>query len=332
MAVGWALAAMVAGRPGGGTVASEAQLAADLRDCLAVFDEQFTAVQADTGRILDVLAEAVGQLTTRFTAMHAALAAVSPSSGSDAPCARAAVREAVAALDRVIDAEAATRHRADALETLAQAVAARVDQAAALVGDIDSIGQEVGLLAGNASIEAVRADDCRRVADAADHVAALAERTHAAGTQIRRVLAVMQALIEQTQSAVAASHARSAADAAQIRAEAAQWLADTEVPAHAAVAAGLDGEAARVVEALQFQDIVGQMVGHLATRMAGMREALAELGAVAQDAVGARDAGAVTALSARAERVGRLLKGVAERGARHPVGHGATPGGSVELF
>lgn len=327
VAAGWAVAAVLAARAGAGADAEVAtpmaRFDADLSACLAAFDEQFKAVEADTAQILGALSDAADQLTCSFSAMHTALGAVALRPGADDAAARANVRELLAAVDRVVEAEATTRLRND---VLMQEIAARVARAGALLHEIDGIGQEVEMLAGNASIEAARGHEGRPVAMSASQVAALAARTQAGSAQVGAVLAVMQTLIGQARAAVAANHAQRVADAAAIKAGALRWLAD------GSPRAALDHDAARVVEALQFQDIVGQMVGHLAARIGGMREALAELGAVAHDAVRARDAGAVRALSERAERIGCVLKGVAERGARSPVRRGATPDGSVELF
>lgn len=327
VAAGWAVAAVFAARAGTGADSEAAtpmaRLDADLSACLSAFDEQFRAVEADTAQILGALADAVDQLTRSFSAMQTALGAVAPRPGADDAAVRANVRALVAAVDRVVESETATRQRDDALT---QEIAARVAQAGVLLREIDGIGQEVGMLASNVSVEAARGHEAHQVAVGASQIAALSARTQAAGAQIGAVLAVMQTLIEQARAAVAANHAQRVADAATLKAGALRWLADG--PPQLA----LDHDAARVIEALQFQDIVGQMVGHMAARIGGMREALAELGAVAHDAARARDAGAVRALCERAERIGHVLKGVAERGARPPVRRGATPDGSVELF
>ncbi|MCB1952228.1 MAG: hypothetical protein H6944_04635 [Zoogloeaceae bacterium] len=340
--LGWGAVLLMSARMPGDERADDAEvpmahLEAELASCMHAFEAQFQAVETESAQVLGVLAEAVDQLSDGFETIHASvksLPSLAPAAGHDARACRAALRQALAALDQVLDTEARHGHASQMLSVLSEALSTRTAQANALLGEVNAIAKQSGLLALNASIEAARAGDAgREFGVVAEEVTALSQRTEGFSAQITAVLSAMQSLVGDARAAMDVVNGQNTDGVRAVRAQVDQWLATPEAAVDASgSASSLDAPAAKIVEALQFQDIVAQIVGHVVSRVGGMREALAELGGVAHDAALARDAKAVGAVCQRAERIGQRLRALAVRTANPPVGRGATPGGSIELF
>ncbi|MCZ4303670.1 methyl-accepting chemotaxis protein [Zoogloeaceae bacterium G21618-S1] len=342
VAVGWGALLLLSARRQGDDPANDAEapmalLQAELASCVHAFEAQFQAIETESTQVLGVLADAVDRLSDGFETLHASvksLPSLVPAGTLDSSVCRSALRQAVAVLDQVLDTETTHEQASHTLAVLTEALSTRTAQANALLGEVNAIAKQSALLALNASIEAARAGDAgREFVVVAEEVTALSQRTEGFSTQMAAVLSAMQSLIGDAAVAMDAVNVQNTDGVRAVRAQVDQLRAmpeaAVELPGSAPL---LDAQAAKIVEALQFQDIVAQIVGHVVGRVGGMREALVELGAVAHDAALARDAGAVTAVCRRAERVGQTLRTLAARTANPPVGRGATPGGSIELF
>ncbi len=344
VAVGWAGVLMLATRRRTADEAADdgmpmASLEAELASCMDGFEVQLQAVEMESSQMLGVLAEAVDQLSEGFETLHASVKSLqrtAPMRADDAGACRSVLQDAVAVLDQVLATEATHGHASQTLTVLTEALTTRTAQASALLGEVNAIAKQSGLLALNASIEAARAGAAgREFVLVADEVTALSNRTEEFSAQIATVLGAMQALVGDARAAMDAVKVQNTVGVRDVKTQVEQYLA---VPASidatdsAPPSPVLDAQAAKMVEALQFQDIVAQIVGHVLERVGGMREALAELGGVAHDAALARDAKAVGAVCQRAERIGQSLRALAMHTAKPPVGRGATPGGSIELF
>ncbi|HQV13867.1 MAG TPA: methyl-accepting chemotaxis protein, partial [Denitromonas sp.] len=315
--LGWGAVLLMSARMPGDERADDAEvpmahLEAELASCMHAFEAQFQAVETESAQVLGVLAEAVDQLSDGFETIHASvksLPSLAPAAGHDARACRAALRQALAALDQVLDTEARHGHASQMLSVLSEALSTRTAQANALLGEVNAIAKQSGLLALNASIEAARAGDAgREFGVVAEEVTALSQRTEGFSAQITAVLSAMQSLVGDARAAMDVVNGQNTDGVRAVRAQVDQWLATPEAAVDASgSASSLDAPAAKIVEALQFQDIVAQIVGHVVSRVGGMREALAELGGVAHDAALARDAKAVGAVCQRAERIGQRL-------------------------
>ncbi|HQU87984.1 MAG TPA: methyl-accepting chemotaxis protein, partial [Denitromonas sp.] len=296
--LGWGAVLLMSARMPGDERADDAEvpmahLEAELASCMHAFEAQFQAVETESAQVLGVLAEAVDQLSDGFETIHASvksLPSLAPAAGHDARACRAALRQALAALDQVLDTEARHGHASQMLSVLSEALSTRTAQANALLGEVNAIAKQSGLLALNASIEAARAGDAgREFGVVAEEVTALSQRTEGFSAQITAVLSAMQSLVGDARAAMDVVNGQNTDGVRAVRAQVDQWLATPEAAVDASgSASSLDAPAAKIVEALQFQDIVAQIVGHVVSRVGGMREALAELGGVAHDAALAR--------------------------------------------
>ncbi|TVT78209.1 MAG: hypothetical protein FHP92_03300 [Denitromonas halophila] len=340
VAGGWAgiLALSARGAKGEGDAAAApmAHFESELATCMSAFEAQFQAIELESAQMLGVLADAVDQLSDGFEALHASVSHPVPAVATEVNTSRATLQRVVVALDQVLETEVAHSHASQTLTVLTEALTARTQQASTLLNEINAIARQSGLLALNASIEGARAGEGgREFVVVADEVAALSLRTEGFSAQIAVLLGAMQGLLGDACTAIDAAKAQNTLGVRDVKAQAEQLLAASHDSADVGTmspASALDADTVKLVQALQFQDIVAQIVGHVLARVGGMREALAELGGVAHDAALARDAGAVSAVCDRAERIGQRLRALAVHTENPPVGRGATPGGSIELF
>jgi methyl-accepting chemotaxis protein len=88
----------------------------------------------------------------------------------------------------------------------------------------------------------------------------------------------------------------------------------------------------QAVTALQFQDLVSQLLGHVVGRMDGMQRALESFAGFAQAAGNTRGSADLIQLRLLAERVQTELNALATQADRNPVPQPAAAGGDVQLF
>jgi methyl-accepting chemotaxis protein len=329
--------------------AASARIEAASAACVAAFGTQFSATERELDRVQRVLADAVAELTDSFKGMHQATvhqqqvahAALSAQSHHEAPGEDLA--RARAALERMAAAASAGRGLGAELGTLTEEIGLHARGVEAVLEEIGAITRQTDLLALNAATEAARAGEAGRgFAVVADAVRDLSGRTAQFSGQVSATLALMIAAVERTGAAIgrlamddeAAVHgARRELEAMLAQVDACECECNEAIATLSGEAGVMDRQVSRAVTALQFQDLVSQLLGHTGARLAQMRAALAEVGEVADAASRAQAPDALRPLADRLGGVAQRLQALDEFEHNNPVkGADSVASGAVELF
>ncbi len=286
-----------------------------------------SAVEA-AGRQVDEIAQAAGE--------------------SDA-VARSSDELATSGLDSVSSAKAVLEQmNADIVQATAclERMESETRQVSTVVAVIAGIAEQTNLLALNAAIEAARAGEAGRgFAVVADEVRDLSAWTTQFSQQINVLMQTMQGSVHQTEEAIQRMASqdmtfalesktrveeivKAMEDQNRIRKIAIERLADGS--------AKVSAEVNRAVTALQFQDMVSQLLGHIGRRvtaLVGVLDQLSSLGQTLRVDAERKDAGA--AIAALREETAKLAASLAKMthiGNSNPVGQQNFGQGDVELF
>ena len=296
--------------------------------CLREFEAQFEAVEAETARMLSVQAEAVERLGGSFDALQAQLTRL----GVPQPDAADWLPEARALLAQIQSAVVQAPQNTDGVLRLTEEVAAHAEQVSTILAEIDGIARQTSMLALNASIEAARAGEAGRgFVLVAQEVGELSGRTSNFSTQMAEVMQALGAAVGRTREALDGLGQQ---DLGAVRAQGDE-LEHLLVEAGKTASApdvSLDDAQGQVVQALQYHDIVAQLMTHLGQQLGGMRGVLGRLGGLARSAVQARDPEALGQICGQLDALRAQLDALAHERLRHPIGRDAASGGGVELF
>jgi len=230
--------------------------------------------------------ESVTALAGRFAQISRDLDATLAASAGDGTTMTALLGDAQHQLDSIIEnLRGALAHRNSLLEK-ASVMSGHTEHLKTMAKDVAEIAKQTNLLALNAAIEAARAGEAGRgFAVVADEVRKLSTLSGDTGKKISETVELVNAAIAQT---IAASQEFLVSDEALIRESgavignvvgtirsAADELAESSIAlrnqGHA-----VDNEIAEVLVALQFQDRVSQVLGHVVGDMGKMTNRLAE--------------------------------------------------------
>jgi methyl-accepting chemotaxis protein len=243
-------------------------------------------ISSDVGRADGIIKDAIGRLFTSFTELQQhlaeertvyeeALAAISGNSGQRgiADAMRELLTRFVADIVHISHNSVRILSQVDEVREHAGVVAGRCER-------IEKIASTTRVIAFNARIEASRAGAAGRVFRVvADEVRTLADESNALSAGIRealeqqaRSLAQAKLTIEQLASTdlnVAVDGNRNLADG----------LAQLEKVSHASAAAleRLHGDVSAAIQALQFDDMVSQLLASIRGKLGAVRDACAEV-------------------------------------------------------
>ncbi len=319
------------------------------------FGRQFAAAREEMTRVQVLLREAVEGLTESFHGMHAqtekqrhlTLAVTSGSlSGGETIEFDTFVRDTSQVMGRVVESIVGNSKLGMELVEMTERIAHHARDVQGILSEIGAIAKQTNLLALNAAIEAARAGEAGRgFAVVADEVRDLSARTTQFSQQINTLMQSMQESVKETESAIQGMASQDMTFALESKQKVEDIIHTIEhqnneriqaIGALGGSAAAVNALVGRAVTALQFQDMVSQLLGHVHRRidaLDGVMHEFDSLGAALCRDAGKEDtAAAIAALREEQARVIAALKGIEAQTINNPVGQKAMTNGDIELF
>ncbi len=232
------------------------------------------------------------------------------------------------------------------LVEMTDGIARHAQKVQGILSEIGAIAKQTNLLALNAAIEAARAgEQGRGFAVVADEVRDLSGRTSQFSQQINSLMQSMQSSVQQTEQAIQRMAGQDMTFALESKNRVESMVGIMEAQnkqrseAIGRLGSGADKVAALVnqaVTALQFQDMVSQLMEHLVRRVQALEGVLDEFGrlgkALRQDADRGDYLAAIENLRGETGKVAARLADLTTLTCKNPVGQKALSRGDVELF
>ncbi|MDQ8020995.1 MAG: methyl-accepting chemotaxis protein [Moraxellaceae bacterium] len=327
-------------------VGIQAGLSDFLSHCTREFGRLLTANREDTVRVQTLLTQAIAQLTTSFSGMNEQtraqqrLAVDMASGQGDGATVQIDVfmSHASEAMQRIVDSVVENSRLGQSLVGLTENIAERARQVESILGEIGAISKQTNLLALNAAIEAARAGETGRgFAVVADEVRELSNRTTQFSQQISNVMGQMRAVVGETETAIRRMASQDMSFAVESKTRVESVLGEIEhihqqrnagLERMGEAANALDGEVGRAITALQFQDMVSQLLTHMDKRVVLLDGALQDMQRLAGQLGGVEAAVVQKELA----QLAQSLSGLSSRETATPVLQTAMARGDVELF
>ncbi len=365
LCAGWLPILMGLGSGREEALAREAEMAAGHRFLVATeeavvdftghFATQFTAIKEEAGRVQTLLSEAIGQLTESFQGMHESTSeqqqlalAIGRSAGDSTGDVTDQFDEFVqstsSVMQKVVESIVNNSKLGMELVELTDSIASRTHDVQAILSEIGAIAKQTNLLALNAAIEAARAGEAGRgFAVVADEVRDLSGRTAHFSRQIGALMQAMDTSVRQTENAIqkmAAQDMNFALESKQRVEEVVSVMEDinhrrADAIDRMGLAANRVGlEVNRAVTALQFQDIVSQLLGHITRRVEALGGVTPGLESMARALpLSTREAAEKAhVLQGEVDRMGENLAYLNSSTHHNPVAQDGMGHGEVELF
>jgi len=326
-----------------------------LRECVAQFSTQFDATRDEIGRVQHLLGDAINDLTASFHGMHAQTEeqrnltmAVTAGAGEGDTAVKfdSFVRDTSDVMQRVVDSVINNSKLGMELVELTDSIAKHAKDVQGILSEIGAIAKQTNLLALNAAIEAARAGEAGRgFAVVADEVRDLSARTTQFSQQINSLMQGMQVSVKQTESAIQGMASQDMTFALESKLQVEKIIHTLEEQDNHRVAALGDlANSASVVEslvgkaitAMQFQDMVSQLLGHILRRVDALSEVFDQFsslgGALDREAATVDARAAIASLREEQNRIATALKGIEAQTTHNPVAQKAMTEGDIELF
>lgn len=336
-----------------GSVGSDDQALLELlAEFSARFVDQSHMIDEENGRMQKILSDAIASLSESFHGMHAnvadqqrlalSLTEVATDSNSANQFDRF-IEETSDTMQRIVDTIVANSKVGMELVELTDDIARRTHEVERILSEIGGIAKQTNLLALNAAIEAARAGEAGRgFAVVADEVRDLSTRTAQFSDEISRVMSGVGGVVKETESAIQrmASQDMTFALESKQRVEEVvgrvQQISNDRSHAIAQLgqAAGrVDIEVNRAVTALQFQDLVSQLIGHVGLRVESLRGAVQTIEGLRKSLkANPGHPEAVQKVRDELVRLGEHLDTHKVSGKHNPVAQQALSHGDIELF
>lgn len=325
-----------------------------LADCSAQFTRQYEYIREEIQRVQALLSDAVTTLADSFNGMHASTESqrqtmlsvtMGESDGDSGTRFDAFVANTSEVMQKVVDSIVANSKLGMELVELTDGIAQKTKDVQAILSEIGGISKQTNLLALNAAIEAARAGEAGRgFAVVADEVRDLSARTAQFSQQIITLMQGMQVSVRQTENAIQRMAGQDMTFALESKTQVEGIIRTMEAQSRQRVdaigqvadaASSVEREVARAVTALQFQDMVSQLVAHVQRRI----EALGDVARLLEDVASSlrrqgdgNVAGVMSSLQGEIGRMKQSLDGLGPSTQHNPVAQQAMSQGGIELF
>jgi methyl-accepting chemotaxis protein len=326
-----------------------------LRECGEQFGGQFAATRGEIARVQSLLKDAIDDLTSSFQGMHAQTEeqrrlTLSVTTGTEDGEAGIQfdefVRDTSGVMQRVVDSVIGNSKLGMELVELTDSIAKHALDVQSILSEIGSIAKQTNLLALNAAIEAARAGEAGRgFAVVADEVRDLSARTTQFSQEINKLMQSMQVSVKQTEAAIQGMASQDMTFALESKQQVENIIRTMErqntgriqaIGALGGSASNVEALVAKAITALQFQDLVSQLLSHILRRVEALDGVLQQLNTLGstldQEAVTADARGAIQSLRGEHGKIVAALKGVESQTINNPVDQKAMTQGDVELF
>ena len=345
---------------GEGSDAEEKELIAEvdrlLSECATEFSGQYGHMRDEIARMQVLLGDAVAQLTGSFSGMHQQMETqrqmmLSITIGEDSKDGAANrfddfVANTSTVMQEVVDNIVANSKLGMELVELTDSIAKRTQEVQAILSEIGGIAKQTNLLALNAAIEAARAgEQGRGFAVVADEVRDLSARTTQFSQQIVALMQSMQVSVGQTEVAIQRMSGQDMTFALESKTQVENIIRSMEGQSHQRMAAigevaqladAVGQEVAKAITALQFQDMVSQLAGHVQNRVNALDDVARQFTGLAdvirRDALQGNAREAIASLRGEVGRMKQSLAGLGPSTQHNPVAQQAMSQGDIELF
>jgi methyl-accepting chemotaxis protein len=270
-----------------------------LQEVHATLSSELAEIGHEAGRVRSLLADSIGGLSSSFVGLaakaesqrellEALLVSLGYEVGGRGP-ANASMDLYVREFAGILHSLAANLGELTESVTSIDALTGHFDKSLSLLSQIETISQSARFLALNARIEAARAGEAGRgFAVVASEVKQMATDSRQLAETISHHLGRAQTTLDEIRERMSAAAGRGAETARDEREKANRVLIQLDSLGHAVTDAlaklgGITAEvkqiAASAVRALQFEDIVGQLVGTMLRRLERLRAVTDALGA-----------------------------------------------------
>ena len=341
----------------GGTATDQQALMREFHDllneCVTQFVVQYDAARNELARVQTLLSDAIVALTDSFQSMHALTEAqlavtreVTTGGGENPGQFDNFVARTSAVMQRVVDSVVSNSKVGMELVELTDSIAASTRNVLGILSEIGAIAKQTNLLALNAAIEAARAGEAGRgFAVVADEVRDLSARTTQFSQQIGKLMTGMQGAVQQTEQAIQRMAGQDMTFALESKTNVQGIIVTMESQDRVRIAAigkldvsahGMGQQVNRAITALQFQDMVSQLMVHVGKRLNALDEVTRHLGGLARalkdDAAASNSRAALVQLREETGRVAASLKDLSVTTHHNPVDQNAMGHGDIELF
>ena len=326
-----------------------------LEECSSQFSKQLDALRGELVQVQTLLAEAIMTLTSIFHGMHdharhqhhVAVSVVEGAVGGKGTrqC-EGFVKDTSIVMQLVVDRIVASSEVAAELGELTESIAASTRDMESIRSRIAAITEQAERVAHHAALEAAQVGEAGRgFAAVAAEVSDLSRRGSLFREEINQALQGMQV----TTSKIEAAIRRTAGQDLDFALESKQRVEEivvtmdeqdqTRVAALgqlARIADDVDAQVGRAVTALQFEDILAQLLGHVGRRVDAMDDVWKHLAGLARtlqhNAATANAPDALLSLRVETGRLSERLSAMAQLTENNPVGQSGLKQGAVELF
>ena len=311
--------------------------------------QQAEILREELGRVQTLLSGAISELTDSFHGMSEHTRAQHLLAGEVSGAAVNAesashfdnfISSTSDVMQRIVDSVIANSKLAMELVELTDDISSRTEGVEGILSDIGAIAKQTNLLALNAAIEAARAGEAGRgFAVVADEVRDLSGRTTHFSEQIAQLMQGMRESVAKTETAIARMASQDMNFALESKRELETVLNAIEginqhreqsVDSINSHVGKIEAEVGRAITALQFQDMVSQLINHIGGRLPLVDAA----GHALNDALrmATDDRPDVTALASRMQVLKEQLEAARQKSARTPVRQEEITSGDIELF